>query len=210
MMNLDFSAEELAFQQEVRAFLAERLPPHIVEATANNSSVFVDKDIALEWQAILVERGWAVPQWPAGHGGTDWTPAQKYLFSKECYLAGAPMLIPLGLLMLAPVLMAARGWSAPEVGTAIERAQQLVSKFGTVEDRFFVMWGLWGWRVIRADMDICASIADEIMQLVEQSAKLVAMVKGKLDQVGCGDIKSENLCGMKNTCNWANGVCGVK
>lgn len=50
----------------------------------------------------------------------------------------------------------------------------------------------------------------EIMQLVEQSAKLVAMVKGKLDQVGCGDIKSENLCGMKNTCNWANGVCGTK
>ena len=74
--------------------------------TANNGSVFVEKDIALEWQAILVEKGWAVPQWPVEHGGTDWTPAQKYIFSKECYLAGAPMLIPLGLLMLAPVIMA--------------------------------------------------------------------------------------------------------
>ena len=105
-MNLDFTDEELAFQQDVRQFLAEHLPRDIVEDTARNSSVFVEKDLALRWQAILVDKGWAVPQWPAEHGGTEWTPAQQYIFSKECYLAGAPMLIPLGLLMLAPVIMA--------------------------------------------------------------------------------------------------------
>ncbi|MCB1696153.1 MAG: acyl-CoA dehydrogenase family protein [Pseudomonadales bacterium] len=105
-MDLQFTPQELAFQQEVRRFLADKLTPQIVAATANNSSVFVEKDIALQWQAILVEQGWAVPQWPLEHGGTDWTPAQKYIFSRECYLAGAPMLIPLGLLMLAPVIMA--------------------------------------------------------------------------------------------------------
>jgi len=116
-MNLNFTAEELAFQQEVRDFLANNLPAHIVEGTANNSSVFVEKDIALEWQAILVEKGWAVPQWPEEHGGTGWTPTQKYIFSKECYDAGAPMLIPLGLLMLAPVIMA--------FGTQEQKAQYL-------------------------------------------------------------------------------------
>ncbi|WP_346839474.1 acyl-CoA dehydrogenase family protein [Microbulbifer sp. SAOS-129_SWC] len=105
-MDLSFSPDELKFQQEVRQFLADNLPAHIVAATRNNSSVFVEKEIALEWQAILVEKGWAVPQWPVEHGGTDWSAAQKYLFSKECYHAGAPMLIPLGLLMLAPVIMA--------------------------------------------------------------------------------------------------------
>ena len=105
-MNLNFTEDELAFQQEVRQFLAENLPAEIIEGTANNGSVFVEKDIALKWQAILVEKGWAVPQWPEEHGGTGWTPAQKYIFSKECYHAGAPMLIPLGLLMLAPVIMA--------------------------------------------------------------------------------------------------------
>jgi acyl-CoA dehydrogenase len=105
-MDLDFSPEDLQFQQQVRQFLADKLPAHIVEATARNASVFVEKDLALEWQAILVEQGWAVPQWPAEHGGTEWTPTQKYIFSRECYLAGAPMLIPLGLLMLAPVIMA--------------------------------------------------------------------------------------------------------
>ena len=69
-MNLDFTDEELAFQQDVRQFLAEHLPRDIVEDTARNSSVFVEKDLALRWQAILVDKGWAVPQWPAEHGGT--------------------------------------------------------------------------------------------------------------------------------------------
>jgi acyl-CoA dehydrogenase len=105
-MDLSFTEEEQQFQQEVRQFLADNLSSDIVEATANNSSVFVEKDLALKWQAILVQQGWAVPQWPSQYGGTDWSPTRKYIFSRECYLAGAPMLIPLGLLMLAPVIMA--------------------------------------------------------------------------------------------------------
>lgn len=105
-MDLKFSEQELQFQQEVQQFLAQNLSEDIVETTAHNASVFVEKDLALKWQAILVAKGWAVPQWPTEHGGTDWTPTQKYIFSRECYLAGAPMLIPLGLLMLAPVIMA--------------------------------------------------------------------------------------------------------
>jgi acyl-CoA dehydrogenase len=105
-MDLAFSQDELQFQQQVRQFLADHLPDQIIEATRNCSGVFVEKDTALEWQTILVANGWAVPQWPVQYGGTEWTPAQKYLFSLECYHAGAPMLIPLGLLMLAPVIMA--------------------------------------------------------------------------------------------------------
>ena len=55
-MNLNFSKEELDFQQEVRQFLAANLPQHIIDATANNGSVFVEKDTALEWQEILVDK----------------------------------------------------------------------------------------------------------------------------------------------------------
>jgi acyl-CoA dehydrogenase len=116
-MDLNFSEEELSFQLEVRQFLKENLPEHIIEAAKTTSSVFVEKDIALEWQAILVKKGWAVPQWPVEHGGTDWTPAQKYLFSLECAHAGAPGLIPLALLMLAPVIIA--------FGTEEQKAQYL-------------------------------------------------------------------------------------
>ncbi len=116
-MDLNFSEEELQFQQEVRQFLADNLPASVVQAHKTNASVFVEKDTALEWQKVLVDKGWAVPQWPVEHGGTDWTAAQKYLFSKECYLAGAPMLIPLGLLMLAPVIM--------KFGTEEQKAEYL-------------------------------------------------------------------------------------
>ena len=49
----------------------------------------------------------------------------------------------------------------------------------------------------------------QLMTLVEQSAKLVAAVQGKLKDVSCNSIESENLCGMKDTCNWANGVCST-
>jgi acyl-CoA dehydrogenase len=105
-MDLQFSEQEHAFQLEVREFLANNLPAHIIDNAKRNGGVFMEQADALEWQEILVSKGWAVPQWPVEHGGTDWTPAQKYIFSKECYHAGAPMLIPLGLLMLAPVIMA--------------------------------------------------------------------------------------------------------
>ncbi len=105
-MDLNFSADDLDFQREVQAFLQESLPEHIRLATENTTTVFVDKDVALEWQQVLVEKGWAVPNWPAEWGGIQWTPTQRYIFTMECYKAGAPMLIPLGLGMLAPVLLA--------------------------------------------------------------------------------------------------------
>jgi len=116
-MDINFSESEQAFQKEVQEFLAENLTADTVEAARNSSGVFLDKDIALEWQAILAKKGWAVPQWPAEHGGTDWSPEQKYLFSRECALAGAPMLIPLGLSMLAPVIL--------EFGTEEQKANYL-------------------------------------------------------------------------------------
>ena len=105
-MDLEFAEEDLSFQREVREFLRDQLPQHIRDATARTTTVFVDKEVALEWQSTLVEKGWAVPNWPADWGGTNWTPTQRYIFTMECYKAGAPMLIPLGLAMLAPVLLA--------------------------------------------------------------------------------------------------------
>lgn len=50
----------------------------------------------------------------------------------------------------------------------------------------------------------------QIMEFVEASAKLAAMLADKLKKVECADMSSENLCGMKNTCGWANGVCAQK
>jgi alkylation response protein AidB-like acyl-CoA dehydrogenase len=103
-MDLGFTAEDEAFRAEVRDFLARKLTPDMREAARRTTTVFADKALAMRWQKILVEQGWAVPAWPKEYGGTDWTPTQKYVFGEECARARAPGLIPLGLRMLAPVL----------------------------------------------------------------------------------------------------------
>lgn len=103
-MDIELSPEDAAFRDEVRAFLRGHLPETIREGAAATPSVFVEPDIGQAWNAVLNEKGWLGYQWPEEHGGTGWTPLQRYLFEKECALAGAPNLTVLGLKLLAPVL----------------------------------------------------------------------------------------------------------
>ena len=65
-MDLNFSDEELAFQQEVRDFLDVALTDDIKRATELTTTVFVERDVALKWQAKLNEQGWLASFWPCG------------------------------------------------------------------------------------------------------------------------------------------------
>jgi alkylation response protein AidB-like acyl-CoA dehydrogenase len=103
-MDMNFTAEDLAFAAEVRAFLDDKLSTRLREGSANTPSVFAEPDITREWQAILHEKGWLATSWPKEDGGTGWTPMQKYLFEKECAIAGAPALPVLGLKLIGPVI----------------------------------------------------------------------------------------------------------
>jgi alkylation response protein AidB-like acyl-CoA dehydrogenase len=101
-MNVDFSAEEQAFQQQVRHFLTNKLPSRIAEKAKHN--LHFDKDDYVSWQKILAEKGWAAVNWPVEYGGTGWTSTQKYIWNNECAKAGAPGVIPFGMSMVAPVI----------------------------------------------------------------------------------------------------------
>ena len=103
-MKIEFSAEDEQFRADVKTFLAARLTAEMRAESRKTTTVFADKDLAMKWQAILVEKGWAVPTWPVEHGGPGWSITKKYIFNEELAKAGAPGLIPLGLRMLAPVL----------------------------------------------------------------------------------------------------------
>ncbi|WP_068071618.1 acyl-CoA dehydrogenase family protein [Novosphingobium lentum] len=103
-MDIDLSPEELAFRDEVRAFLAANLPGPVRDGAAVSPTVFVEPDIGQVWNAVLNEQGWLAYQWPKEHGGTGWTPVQRYIFEKECALSGAPNLTVLGLKLVAPVI----------------------------------------------------------------------------------------------------------
>lgn len=95
----------MAFREEVRAFLSANLPDDIRRGAARATSVFIDPDVSLPWQRILHAKGWAAPDWPAEFGGPGWSEIERYIFAAECARAGTPNLAPMGLKMVAPVIM---------------------------------------------------------------------------------------------------------
>lgn len=102
-MNLNYTAEQSGFREQVRSFLKAKLPEDIRDRSLNGEER-VAEDI-LRWQRILHAQGWGAPSWPKEFGGTGWSPIERYLFDLECALAGAPPQLPFGLKMVAPVLM---------------------------------------------------------------------------------------------------------
>ncbi|WP_068269514.1 acyl-CoA dehydrogenase family protein [Aldersonia kunmingensis] len=105
-MDLQWSEAELAFRDEVRAFMDEKLTPDLRAAGRLATSVYSDHEASMKWQEILRERGWAAPAWPVEHGGCDWSQTQHYIFSRESILAGAPNLSPMGIRMVAYAIIA--------------------------------------------------------------------------------------------------------
>jgi acyl-CoA dehydrogenase len=104
-MDLTLSAEELAFQQRVRDFIAEKLTADLKRAQALTASVFAEPEITGAWHRALYERGWVAPAWPVEYGGAEWTPVQRWIFETECARAGTPAVSPMGVRMVGPVIM---------------------------------------------------------------------------------------------------------
>jgi len=105
-MDMNFSTEDLAFRDNVRAFLDQNLTERLRAGAMATPAVFAEPDIAEEWRDILNGQGWLGYHWAVEHGGAGWSPVQRYIFEKECALAGAPDLPNLSLKLLAPVLQA--------------------------------------------------------------------------------------------------------
>ncbi|MEO9970724.1 MAG: acyl-CoA dehydrogenase family protein [Hyphomonadaceae bacterium] len=105
-MDMDFSESELAFRDEVRAFLQATLTDRLRQGFLRTPGVFVEPDIATEWHRALNKKGWATYTWPVEDGGTDWTPTQRYIFEKELATAGSFNPTPISLRLIGPVICA--------------------------------------------------------------------------------------------------------
>ena len=116
-MDLEFSKEDLAFRDEVRAFIAEAFDDDMRAHSAQSKNAHIDKAGQVRWLKRLNDKGWIAPDWPKEYGGTGWSHAQKYIFDMEMALAGAPSTSNMGLKMCAPVVMA--------FGTPEQKAQHL-------------------------------------------------------------------------------------
>ena len=101
-MNLDFTPEENAFREEVRAFIRDNYPAELRKAQDEERPL--TKAEYLMWHKVLAKKGWVAPSWPKQYGGTDWTPTQKYIWSEESARADTLPPLPFGVSMLAPVL----------------------------------------------------------------------------------------------------------
>ncbi len=102
-MDLNYSQDELAFRDEVRAWLEANLPQDLRDKMA--SYAHLSKDDLVRWHKILANKGWVAPSWPKEWGGTGWNVVQRYIFEEELGYAGSPPLIPFGLTMCAAVLL---------------------------------------------------------------------------------------------------------
>ena len=103
-MDLRFTPEEIAFRDEVRAFMQSALPKSI--RTKMIEGQHLGKEDLVAWQRILNAKGWAVPHWPKQWGGTGWGPVEIYLFRDEMQQAPAPEPLPFGVNMVGPVIIA--------------------------------------------------------------------------------------------------------
>ncbi len=95
---------------------------------------------------------------------------------------------------LGPALMATKGYAAPEVGEAYVRARDLSEQVGETEELFTVLWGLWLYRVARAEHHTALAEAEQLLDLAESLSETSYLLEARV-ALGCsslflGDLQS--------------------
>jgi len=103
-VDLNYTPEEQAFREQVRAFVRAELPADISRKVLEHKRLA--KEDYVRWQKVLHRKGWIAPGWPVEYGGTGWNAVQKHIFDEECAEAGAPPVIAFGVSMVGPVIIA--------------------------------------------------------------------------------------------------------
>lgn len=103
-MDLNYAPDDLAFRDSVRAWLAANLPADLQRKVLHHKRL--SREDFVRWHKILAAQGWVAPNWPVEYGGTGWTKVQQHIWEEECARAGTPAIMPFGVNMVAPVLIA--------------------------------------------------------------------------------------------------------
>lgn len=119
-MDLRFSAEDEAFRDEARAWLAANLdgPFQAVRGRGGPGDELGVIDERRAWEKHLADAGWACVAWPQEHGGRAATLMQEVLFHEEYARADGPgRLGHIGETLLGPTIIA--------MGTPAQKARFL-------------------------------------------------------------------------------------
>ena len=101
-MQLEFTPEELAFRDEVRAFLSTSYPPDI--RAKQDAGVELGKEDFLRWHQIVAKQGWSVPAWPVEYGGTGWSATRQYIWAAEQGRARTVPIMGFSVNLVGPVI----------------------------------------------------------------------------------------------------------
>jgi predicted ATPase len=71
-------------------------------------------------------------------------------------------------LTLGVPLITTEGYAAPEVGSAYMRARELCKQLGETPDVAEVLWGLWSFCIVRAELEKAHDIAQDFLRLSER------------------------------------------
>ncbi|GAB5450172.1 MAG: acyl-CoA dehydrogenase family protein [Halioglobus sp.] len=86
-MDFDWSPAEIAFREEVRAFIAEELTEDVA------GSIFIDTPARIEFVTKMADRGWLGMGFPEEYGGSATpVPLAPFILNAELDRAGAPII----------------------------------------------------------------------------------------------------------------------
>lgn len=103
-MRFTFSEDDLAWQEELRAWTAEAVEPGWRQRYHHGAPDWVE--LQMEWERTLHRGGWGGVFWPVEHGGMGATGSRRVLFSQTMADLDAPEgLGKLGKRLLAPMVM---------------------------------------------------------------------------------------------------------
>jgi predicted ATPase len=69
---------------------------------------------------------------------------------------------------LGPVLRAVKGYAAPEVERAYDRARELCRQVGESVQLFPVLWGLWAFHIMRGKLQTARELAEQMQRLAQR------------------------------------------
>ncbi len=86
-MYVDYTEEQLALREEVRAYFAKLMTPELREKTRGMEGGAVFKQVVRQMGAD----GWLGLGWPREYGGQGKTAIEQQIFFEEARFSGAPI-----------------------------------------------------------------------------------------------------------------------
>jgi len=179
-MQLELSAEDAAFREEMRTFFTTQVPQDVRDAVAERREL--SKDQMVRSQQALNAAGLAVPHWPEEWGGRGWSQLKRHIWHEEMQRACVPPPLAFNASMVGPVIAAfgsqeqkerflaktanldiwwSQGFSEPDAGSDLASLRTTAVRDG---DEFVVngqktwttlgQYGDWIFCLVRTDPDV--------------------------------------------------------